>query len=462
MRWNVWNRGVRSERRMTWLEVQRCQQRAASWTTAGSAAVVVVVSRSTPAAFGIGRVSLALATSAIASRSLLPNRICTEKDFGEDRKSKHTVALPQELNLIERSSWYSWLRPLLLPASNASWSALSAIALTERALDPELYKAHRGPGTLISAARPPPSPRCFIQWYSPYSSGSESPLSLRLGSDRHWQFSFHFFLPWVHRTHSFGLPGFRPQPTQPTKRHGHADFSTRRLDFSPTGSTNRIPPHWFHGNLKGLINDEAGFEENLVKEYGRTWKFHRFFGQSALYSTDPKALHHFLSNTHVYQKSEASRFRILVVEGEQHKQQNPVFGVPQSGNSPKYLWTSRYNSEISGLQKQPNPTESPVWKLYLRLAGFNYKIDALAAEDDAPPNELAAAFEASFSSDTGFSFIRFLQLRYPLLRRIHLKRDKTAIAAQQTIKRIGRELLASSKREVLENGTFERGVGALP
>ncbi|KAK7056049.1 cytochrome P450 [Favolaschia claudopus] len=235
--------------------------------------------------------------------------------------------------------------------------------------------------------------------------------------------------------------------------------------------------HWFYGNLKGFINDEAGFEENLVKEYGRTWKFHRFFGQSALYSTDPKALHHFLSNTHVYQKSEASRFSlgqvvgpgILVVEGEQHKQQNPAFGIPQVRELTEIfvdksiqlrdIWTTQASKSDGIARVEALSWLSKATLDIIGLAGFNYKIDALAADDDAPPNELAEAFEASFASDTGFSFIRFLQMRYPLLRRIPLKRDKTAITAQQTMKRIGRELLASSKREVSENGTFETGSG---
>jgi hypothetical protein len=51
-------------------------------------------------------------------------------------------------------------------------------------------------------------------------------------------------------------------------------------------------------------------------------------------------------------------------------------------------------------------------------AGFNYTIDALDAPEGAAPNELAEAFEALFASETGFSLARFLQLRFPLLRRI--------------------------------------------
>jgi hypothetical protein len=125
--------------------------------------------------------------------------------------------------------------------------------------------------------------------------------------------------------------------------------------------------HWFYGNAKELLDDVRGFcwmipilikspflclkyhglQERWVQEYGRTWKFHRFFvshliltrlcsdelcarqGQTGMYTTDLKAIHHFLSNSQIYQKSEDTRFSlgrvvgpgILVVEGDVHKQQ---------------------------------------------------------------------------------------------------------------------------------------------
>ncbi|KAJ7892659.1 cytochrome P450 [Mycena leptocephala] len=185
-------------------------------------------------------------------------------------------------------------------------------------------------------------------------------------------------------------------------------------------------------------------QKRYVQEYGRTWKFHRFFGQTALLTTDPKAIHHFLSNSQIYQKSEAQRFSlgrvagpgILVVEGNVHKQQRK---------------------------------------------GFNYKIDALSATDDAEPNELAEAFEAVFAAETEFSIVHFLQLRLPGFAALYqpeaAKQDKIhcvqgpprlslsrkalnaviVIEAQATMMRIRRRLLAESKREISENGPFPTG-----
>ncbi|KAJ7800339.1 cytochrome P450 [Mycena leptocephala] len=239
--------------------------------------------------------------------------------------------------------------------------------------------------------------------------------------------------------------------------------------------------HWFFGNLKQFMDDEdSGLQERYVQEYGRTWKFHRFFGQTALFTTDPKAIHHFLSNSQIYQKSEAQRFSlgrvvgpgILVVEGDEHKQQrkimNPAFGAPQVRELTEIfvdksiqlrdIWAAQAANAGGIARVEALSWLSKATLDIIGLAGFNYKIDALGATDDAEPNELAEAFEALFAVETEFSIVHFLQFRYPVLRHFtNLKQDKIEIEAQATMTRIGRRLLAESKREISENGTFQTG-----
>ncbi|KAF8144317.1 cytochrome P450 [Mycena galopus ATCC 62051] len=246
----------------------------------------------------------------------------------------------------------------------------------------------------------------------------------------------------------------------------------------------RGPPsaHWLYGNMKQFFDDESnGLEERWFREYGRTSKFHRFFSRTAIHTSDTKAMQHILTNTHIYQKSEAARFNlgrivgpgILVVEGDVHKQQrkimNPAFGVPQVRELTEIfvdkaiqlrdIWTGK----IAQSDNRVARVEVLSWLSkatldIIGLAGFNYKIDALGAEEGAAPNELAEAFEA-LSGETGFTLGRFLRLRVPMFRKILLRQDKTIVAAQATMKRIGRELLAEAKREISENGTFEMGTG---
>ncbi|KAJ7767044.1 cytochrome P450 [Mycena maculata] len=240
--------------------------------------------------------------------------------------------------------------------------------------------------------------------------------------------------------------------------------------------------HWFFGNFKEINEDQnSGLEERWVKEYGPTMKLHRLFGLSQLYTIDTKAIHHFLSNTDVYQKSEASRFflgrivgpGVLVVEDEQHKQQrkimNPAFGAPQVRELTSiFVDTSIQLRDIWAAQAASNGGVARVEILswlskatldMIGLAGFNYRINALGTDSDETQDELAEAFEALVAPSSDFSFLEFLQFRFAIFRRISTKRDKEFIKAQATMTRVGMKLLADSKREIAENGTFETGNG---
>ncbi|KAJ7254987.1 cytochrome P450 [Mycena haematopus] len=245
----------------------------------------------------------------------------------------------------------------------------------------------------------------------------------------------------------------------------------------------RGPPstHWFYGNLKELMDDEnSGLEERWLQQYGRTSRFQSILGVRMLHIADTKAIHHFLSNTHIYQMPEASRFSlgrivgpgVLVVEGDVHKQQrkimNPAFGAPQvraltdifvdKSIQLRDIWAAQAAKSEGIARVEVLSWLSKATLDIIGLAGFNYKIDALGAEGDAPPNELAEAFEAVFAAETGLSVARVLQMMFPVLRRLPLD-DKRIATAQATMKRIGRQLLTDSKRASAEDGTFETETG---
>ncbi|KAJ7616656.1 cytochrome P450 [Roridomyces roridus] len=240
--------------------------------------------------------------------------------------------------------------------------------------------------------------------------------------------------------------------------------------------------HWFFGNLLDIMKDESGgLQERILAEYGRTMKFHGFFGRSRLFTTDPKAVHHFMARLDIYQKSEASRFSlgrivgpgILVVEDDEHKKQrkimNPAFGAPQVRQLTSiFVGVSLQLRDIWAAQVSASGGVARIEVLswfnkasldMIGLAGFNYPINALGTESHETPNELVEAFENLVQSETsgGFSFLRFLQFRFPLFRRIPTKRDTVHIKSQATMKRIGAQLLDESKRQIAENGTFEEG-----
>ncbi|KAJ7662455.1 cytochrome P450 [Mycena rosella] len=236
-------------------------------------------------------------------------------------------------------------------------------------------------------------------------------------------------------------------------------------------------PHWLFGNLKELRDDIAsGRDERWFEQYGRTVKLHRLFNRSQVYTIDTKAIHHILSNTPIYQKSGPARFSlgrivgpgqltsafisgvinnvlgVLVVEGDVHKQQrkimNPAFGAPQI-------------RELTGIFVEKSVQLRDIWATQLAtldiigLAGFNYQINALGTRSEDTPNELAAAFEALFRTETTFSLLRILQARFPIFR--YIPSDKVIRESQATMMRIGGQLLADSKRDIAENGTFDTG-----
>ncbi|KAF8206821.1 cytochrome P450 [Mycena galopus ATCC 62051] len=244
----------------------------------------------------------------------------------------------------------------------------------------------------------------------------------------------------------------------------------------------RGPPStsWLYGSLREFMQDEnSGLEERWRQQYGPTGRFQSVFGVTMLHTVDTKAIHHFLSNTHIYQKAEGSRFSlgrivgpgVLVVEGDVHRQQrkimNPAFGAPQvraltdifvdKSIQLRDIWAAQACKADGVARVEVLSWLSKATLDIIGLAGFNYKIDALGAEEGAPPNELAEAFEAVFAAENGFSIGRLLQFLFPVLRKIPLSEEKSITDAQATMKRIGRQLLEDSKRDIAENGDAGRG-----
>ncbi|KAJ6547875.1 cytochrome P450 [Mycena sp. CBHHK59/15] len=173
--------------------------------------------------------------------------------------------------------------------------------------------------------------------------------------------------------------------------------------------------HWFFGNLKELASDTSGLDKRTAERWG----------QSQLYITDNKALHQFLSNTQIYQKSELppvlteSAPGILVVDGDVHKQQrkivNPAFGAPQI-------------RELTGI-----------------FVEKSIQLRDIRAAEAAQGGGVARVKVLSWLSKATLDIIGLAGT------------DKIAQASQATMMRIGRQLLADSKRDIAENGTFETG-----
>ncbi|KAJ7275844.1 cytochrome P450 [Mycena rebaudengoi] len=248
---------------------------------------------------------------------------------------------------------------------------------------------------------------------------------------------------------------------------------------------------WLRGNFRDLKDDIGGtLEHEWFQKYGRTLKINGILGLSQLYTRDTRALNHILSKTDVYQKSVMARYSlgrivgpgILVVEDGVHKQQrkimNPAFGAPQvreltgifiaKSIQLRDAWLGEA-AENGGIGK----VDAMGWLSkatldIIGLAGFNYKFNAL------DPNAARDEFDEAFSSITssGMEILNLLKAFFPILRGIvsiavaygterflkfvkPTKRDTIIDNSQEVMMRIGRQLLAESKKEIAEGGAFQ-------
>ncbi|KAJ6528643.1 cytochrome P450 [Mycena vulgaris] len=232
--------------------------------------------------------------------------------------------------------------------------------------------------------------------------------------------------------------------------------------------------HWVSGSLTEIMNNlDLGLEETWLKRYGPTMRVNGFFGESNLYTIDTKAIQHILTNSN-YQKPEIGRYDlarivgpgILVAEGDVHKQQNPAFGAPQirqltgifvdKSVQLRDLWASEAAQNGGVAHVEAVSWLNKATLDIIGLAGFNHDVNALGAKSGQKADELAAAFDTLTGNDR-FTLLRVLRFFFPPLRHISTKDDKLSAEAQVTMMRIGRKLLADSKRAIAESGTFETG-----
>ncbi|KAJ7658457.1 cytochrome P450, partial [Mycena rosella] len=160
----------------------------------------------------------------------------------------------------------------------------------------------------------------------------------------------------------------------------------------------------------------------------------------------------------------AVRLHSLAPTDEPH---NPAFGAPQIRElTGIFVENSIQLRDIWAVQAAKNGgivrVEVFSWLSkatldIIGLARFNYKINALGAQSEDEPNELAAAFATMFATNNALGPLRALQGRFPIFRHISTKSEMVTCDAQATMVRIGRKLLADSKRDIAETGTFETG-----
>ncbi|KAJ7778749.1 cytochrome P450 [Mycena maculata] len=231
-------------------------------------------------------------------------------------------------------------------------------------------------------------------------------------------------------------------------------------------------------DIRKAESENNFLQEEWVQQYGPTIKYKAFFNLTRLYTTDTKALNHFLTNNYIYQKPEPTRYHlgrivgpgVLVAEGDAHRQQrkimNPAFGAPQIRELTGIFVEKSLElrdilafkaADAGGVVRVDIMTWLNKATLdIIGLAGFNYDFKALASQN-TESTELGKAFATIFRDGATQSPLRLLRTFVPLLRLIPSQIDAPRKAAQANMMKIGRQLLQGSKNEMAEDGTFEKG-----
>ncbi|EAU81974.2 cytochrome P450 [Coprinopsis cinerea okayama7 len=211
-------------------------------------------------------------------------------------------------------------------------------------------------------------------------------------------------------------------------------------------------PSWFYGNLKEIWQSEkSAVHEKWVKEHGPTITYKALFGKP-----EPSR----------YSLSRILGTGVLVVEGEQHKQQrrvmNPAFGALQVrelteifvDKSLRDIWMNEISKEGDKAKVDALSWLSRLTLDVIGLAGFSYQFNALS--NDPEKNELNRAFAKIFNTNSQVSLSVIVPRLIPALRWIPVENDAETRQARQTMDRIGRELLDSSKAKLAKSGTVEK------
>ncbi|TBU23441.1 cytochrome P450 [Dichomitus squalens] len=229
-------------------------------------------------------------------------------------------------------------------------------------------------------------------------------------------------------------------------------------------------PSLIWGNMKEIMDEDNSVpQERWADQYGHTIMYGGFLGMDRLWTMDTRALNHIMTHSFVYQKPSQARRNlarilgkgVLFTEGDQHRQQrrvmNPAFGPAQIRALTEIFVEKSielrdvWNDEVSESQDVARINViKEISKMTLDvigLAGFNYRFDALKAE--VPENALVTAFNQLFDPQPRITFMMILRNFFPIFSIIPDKQTKRFDHAQDVMRRIGMELIAEKKGEIL-------------
>ncbi|KAF8205936.1 cytochrome P450 [Mycena galopus ATCC 62051] len=239
------------------------------------------------------------------------------------------------------------------------------------------------------------------------------------------------------------------------------------------------PRDWLTGSYAEVRGEIKGaVQEGWIEQNGPTMKLYGFFGTASVYTIDTRAVRHVLFNGHIYQKTTPARYflermtgrpGLTSAEGDVHKNQrkimNPAFGYPQvrelthifvrKSIQLRNIWATEATENKGVARVDIHAWLYKVTLDIIGLAGFNRDINAVGTKPGDTPDEILTTFEKLLAVELGP--LDFLQGSYPILRNINTRNERMRAGSRANMARIGLKILADSKHEIGESGTFETG-----
>ncbi|KAJ3557679.1 hypothetical protein NM688_g1343 [Phlebia brevispora] len=235
---------------------------------------------------------------------------------------------------------------------------------------------------------------------------------------------------------------------------------------------------YFLGSFATVLykSEDCATELQWLEQYGHVIQIPANFNIPVLLTSDTRAVNYLLTHSGDYQKSEGTRrylrsvvgAGVLVEEGESHRRQrrvlNPAFGPAQLRELTEIFFEKGLelrDAWASEIKKTDKATKIEIISWLNRatldiigLAGFNYHFESVSGK----PNELEQALRMMFNTQ-GSRLFGILQMLFPPLKLIRTTETKKAEEAQATMRRIGMQIIADRKAEILaeKGASGERG-----
>ncbi|KAI8972453.1 cytochrome P450 [Trametes punicea] len=239
-------------------------------------------------------------------------------------------------------------------------------------------------------------------------------------------------------------------------------------------------PSRFFGNVKQIHESDNDFIcDEWLEQYGPVIMYRGFFNMPRLLTIDTRVVNHILTHSAEYQKPvQAQRTLarllgkgVLVTEGEQHRQQrrvlNPAFGPSQIRELTEIfvekaielrdVWAAELSRQGEAARINAVRGLTKMTLDVIGLAGFNYEFDSLNPK--GKPNELAKAFEEIFTFPEKIPVLMIMRNFFPVLNILKDKRLRRVEEAQRVMRRIGSQLIAEKKAEILRASSDKKASG---